>query len=313
MNFKQVEAFRVVVLSGSMTAAARELHTSQPNISRLIAQLERQTGLTLFERKAGRLMATPEAQALFQEVQRAFVGLDTLERAAQGIARRGTGLLRVGCVPSMALTLLPRVVHGFAATYPDVGVTMQVSDSVSVAQWTASGYCDVGIVSFVSEISGVEMRLIGTLEGVCILPPAHRLAACERPLVAADLEGEKFVSLTESDGTRRYVDSAFTGRDTRVLAYTCQYAAAICEMVGLGLGVSIVNPAVAYAYRHTGVVTRRFSPRVAFRTFAVSPAQRPGGQLGKHFIRMFARELAAFAPETGETLRLAEPAPPREG
>jgi len=46
VNFKQVEAFRAVMLSGSMTAAAEALHTSQPNISRLIAQLERLNGFS---------------------------------------------------------------------------------------------------------------------------------------------------------------------------------------------------------------------------------------------------------------------------
>ncbi|RYH18807.1 MAG: LysR family transcriptional regulator, partial [Alcaligenaceae bacterium] len=55
MRFNQIDAFRAVMLSGSMTAAARELYTSQPNISRLISQLEMETGLTLFERKFGRL------------------------------------------------------------------------------------------------------------------------------------------------------------------------------------------------------------------------------------------------------------------
>lgn len=58
MNFKQVEAFRAVMLSGSMTAAAEALHTSQPNISRLIAQLERLNGFSLFERIGSRLVPT---------------------------------------------------------------------------------------------------------------------------------------------------------------------------------------------------------------------------------------------------------------
>nr|WP_201448965.1 LysR family transcriptional regulator [Sinorhizobium medicae] len=55
MRFSQVEAFRAVMLSGSTTAAAEILHTSQPNISRSISQLEKETGLRLFERLPGKL------------------------------------------------------------------------------------------------------------------------------------------------------------------------------------------------------------------------------------------------------------------
>ncbi|HVL77579.1 MAG TPA: LysR family transcriptional regulator, partial [Noviherbaspirillum sp.] len=44
MNLKEVEAFRAVMLTGSMTAAAQQMHTSQPNISRLIARLEKSLG-----------------------------------------------------------------------------------------------------------------------------------------------------------------------------------------------------------------------------------------------------------------------------
>ena len=49
MNLRQIEAFRSVMRLGSMTAAAEVLYTSQPNVSRLIAQLELSTGLTLFK------------------------------------------------------------------------------------------------------------------------------------------------------------------------------------------------------------------------------------------------------------------------
>jgi DNA-binding transcriptional LysR family regulator len=73
MNLKHIEAFRAVMLAGSMTAAAKELFTSQPNISRLITQLERETGLLLFQRSGVRLIPTSEGNAFFREVERAYV------------------------------------------------------------------------------------------------------------------------------------------------------------------------------------------------------------------------------------------------
>ena len=59
MNFKQIEMFRAVMLSGSMTLAAKQLHTSQPNVSRAIALLQRETQLKLFDRVGVRVTPTP--------------------------------------------------------------------------------------------------------------------------------------------------------------------------------------------------------------------------------------------------------------
>src|SRR5690625_2462573 len=89
MHFKQLEAFRAVMLTGSMSAAVREIHTSQPNISRLIAQLEMHTGFKLFERVAGRLLPTPEDQAFFRDVDRAFISLKDIKISAKNIAQQG--------------------------------------------------------------------------------------------------------------------------------------------------------------------------------------------------------------------------------
>src|SRR5690349_19919136 len=54
MNLRQMEAFKTLMLAGSVTAAAELLRLSQPTISKLIAQLESQTQLRLFERRRRR-------------------------------------------------------------------------------------------------------------------------------------------------------------------------------------------------------------------------------------------------------------------
>lgn len=85
MNLRQVEAFRSIMLRGSMTATAQALRTSQPSISRLIAELEAAIGFKLFERQAGRLKPTDEGLSFYREVERSFLGLDNLNQAARDI------------------------------------------------------------------------------------------------------------------------------------------------------------------------------------------------------------------------------------
>ncbi|MBV8836561.1 MAG: LysR family transcriptional regulator, partial [Alphaproteobacteria bacterium] len=70
LNPRQVEAFRAVMATGSVTLAATMMHVTQPAVSRLIRDLEFTLQLALFERRGNRLKPTAEANHLFAEVER---------------------------------------------------------------------------------------------------------------------------------------------------------------------------------------------------------------------------------------------------
>ena len=117
MRSSYVEAFRAVMLSGSTTAAARLLHTSQPNVSRSITKLEKHTGLRLFDRLPGKVVPTKDGRAFFKEVQSSFVGLQRLEDAARRIRRFSGSYLRIAGIQTLALGLLPRAIKRFVFFY----------------------------------------------------------------------------------------------------------------------------------------------------------------------------------------------------
>lgn len=292
MKFKEVDAFRAVMRSGSMTAAAAELYTSQPNVSRLIAQLETSTGLVLFTRSAGRLAPTEEGLAFLREVDRAFVGLGALKDAARNIRQFGKGRLRIATVPSLAMTVLPLVLQRFHADHPDVTVAMDTGSTQLVADWVGSRVCDLGLVSYLPPTAVTEAQPVCDLAGCCVLPPGHRLAA--RPFIEpADLAGESFISMAHGDGLRAAVDAAFASDDRRVMHFETPYGATICQMVGLGLGVGIVNPLVAALYRHTGIGMRPFLPRVPFVSYLLLARNRPANALVDRFNVLVQEVIAA--------------------
>src|SRR3954471_15327173 len=194
MNFRQIETFRAVMLTGSMTAAAAKLHTSQPNVSRAIAQLETEIGYELFDRLPGRVLATRGGEALFKEVERAFVGLDSVSEAARGIREMGAATLRVPAAASISVTAVPRAIRMFSKRYPSMRLVLETSQSSTIANWVATRHCDVGFVSYVSDKPGVEASVIHTERAVCIMPASHPLAR-KKLIVAKDLLGERFISL----------------------------------------------------------------------------------------------------------------------
>jgi len=282
MNFKQIEAFRAVMLAGSMTAAATKLHTSQPNVSRAIAQLEAEIGYALFDRLSGRVQATRGGEALFKEVQRAFVGLESVSEAARGIREMGAGTLRIAAAAAISVTTIPIAIRMFSERYPSVRVVVDSTDSTTIANWVATRHCDLGFVAYFSDKPGIEASVIHTEHAVCMMPEGHRLAAKKR-IVAADLDGERFISLPSGRPSRASVDAAFP-KDGRIMALETTFASTICTMVSEGLGLSLVNPIVASVMNVRGVVTRPFAPVVAFRSYLLLPQLAPRDLHANHFI-----------------------------
>lgn len=293
LNFRQVEAFRAVMLSGSMTQAAKDLHTTQPNVSRVISQLERRVGLRLFDRIAGKLVPTREGEVFFRDVERAFAGLRSLEQSAATLGRRGAGHLRIWAVPSLAMALVPQALRLFATRHPDVTVALQVAESLAVCQATAAGHGDIGVASDVFNSPGIGSKIALQSTAVCIVPARHRLARGTGPLRPADLAGEAFLSLSPHDAMRKTIDAVFEAEgDRRQPGYESHFAAAICHMVALGLGVSIANPVVAADHVHLGIVARRFLPEIVFPTYLVYQVGRPLSVLANAFSECFV-EVAA--------------------
>jgi DNA-binding transcriptional LysR family regulator len=297
MNLRQIEAFRVIMLRGSMTAAAHELHTSQPSISRLIAELEASTELKLFERKAGRLTPTDEGLTFYREVERSFLGLESLAQAAKDIRCFGTGRLRIAAMPAMALGFVPKVIKLFREQFPNVTISLQMRSEATVTRWTSSHYCDIGFVANIVGSPSIEVHHLYTLPGMCALPPGHRLAQRE-VIVPQDLEGEPFISLAIEDGARARVDRVFERLGVRrQLAFESPYGATICALVGQGLGIGIVNPIVADDYRHAGIVFRPFKPEIVFHGNALFPTHHQTNVLVDGFLRIVREELQRYEAE----------------
>lgn len=292
MNFKQIETFRTVMLTGSMTLAAQQLHTSQPNVSRIIGKLEAEIGFALFDRHAGRVLPTKAAEAFFREVERAFMGLDSVAESARSIRALGAGTLRVAAAASISMSVLPQAIRLFSARYPQVRIVVDTSESSVIANWVATQHCDIGFASYVADKPGVVATLIHSENAVCVMSAQHRLAGRKR-VTPRDLAGERFISLPNGTASRRAIDAAFV-QDERILALETPYAATICGLVSEGLGLSLVNPIIGRALHFAGVCTVPFKPDIPFRSYMLRAQLAPNDTLVQEFIACMR---TAFKPQ----------------
>ncbi|MGH8435809.1 MAG: LysR family transcriptional regulator, partial [Pseudomonas sp.] len=78
LSLRHIETIHAVILTGSVTGAASRLFVTQPAISNVLREAEDRLGYPLFDRRGGRLMPTPLADMLFEEIERSFTGLEAI-------------------------------------------------------------------------------------------------------------------------------------------------------------------------------------------------------------------------------------------
>jgi DNA-binding transcriptional LysR family regulator len=304
MRMRQVEAFRAVMVSGGVTAAANLLHVSQPSVSRLIADLEREVGFSLFERRGGRVIATAQAEGLYEAVQRSFAGLELLDQAARRIRAHPVGTIRVAALSALAGGVLPRAIARFAARYPDITVTVESLGQRGIEDRLFLGQADLGLAVEAPVREGVRSARLVEAEYVCILPFGHRLA--ELPAVEArDLAGETFIGpMHEADALWFGIDKVLEAHGVEVVRrLETQHAFPAYAFVDAGLGVTVAEPFSAPLFHRLGVAVRRFRPRLAVNFALLEPEIGPTPPV----IAEFRDEVrAAASARVAEALALAD-------
>ena len=294
INPAHLDLFRAVMRHGGMTRAAAMLGIGQPHVSRAMAQLEAELGLTLFLRGHGSALPTPEGEAFAREVEGTYAGLEHLRQAAREIRERGTGPLRIACQPSLAARLLPRAIRGLVAEHPGARIAVHVPSPDTIWAWAASGQCDLGLARPRSGYAGVEAEPFLTVDAVCAVPRRHPLAR-KRAIGVADLSGETLIAggpgLFQEAVEARFAEAGLTPR----FALMAQFTAARCGLVAEGLGLAIVDPMPARELGGLPIVLRPFRPALPIDTMLIRPAGRPAGRLVGRLIELLRTERDALA------------------
>ncbi len=263
-----------MMLTGSVTEAAKLISVTQPAVSRLLRDFQALLKMELFERRGTGLVPTAAATALYTEVERSFVGLERITAAAEEIRGRRIGSLRIAALPALSNGYLPRLAGHFLKQRPNLNLAFFGVISPIVIDWVLNNQCDIGFAEIPIVHSGLPSLRLPPLPRVAVLPTGHHLAAKE-VLEPRDFEGETFISLSAGSTSRHLIDQAFQRDDVhRVLRVETTLSEIMCGMVSSGLGVAICDPFTAQEFVTRSVVVRRFVPRIDFEFAAVFPAQR---------------------------------------
>ncbi|ESR24921.1 LysR substrate-binding domain-containing protein [Lutibaculum baratangense] len=274
MNLQQIAAFRAVMMTGTVSGAAEILGRSQPAVSRMIDRLEAQMGLALFERRKGRVTPTPQAHQLLDEVERAYVSLDSLQSFASRLAKGQGDQVSLASMPALGLSFMPRVIASFREAWPETRVILNIRMSPTVEEWAAGQQVDFGLAEMPVRRSGFETEIFSDFPYIAAVPEGHELAdrSCLGP---KDLRKAPLIYWTSFVSARHLIDQALVTSGVRVDAI-CEtsLSAAAYEMVKQGLGIGIIDPYTAVLQRDERIRLIPFRPAIPFSVALLRPEFR---------------------------------------
>lgn len=295
LNVRQIEAFKAVIETGTVSRAAARLCVSQPALSKMIRHLEMDTGLTLFERSPGRVRPTGDALLLFEEITRLYRGLDRLETAAFDIRNMKGTMLSVGVMPALSTGFIQDLIVDYQTSNSTARVALHARSTLKIADMLISGGLDIGVSSHPLDNPEIDHIALDRRPYVCVMPHGHRLAARAR-LTPQDLQGERFINFTPTSDTRAQIDEIFTREGVqRDIVTEASMAPSICAMVVRGAGVALLSPLYLGAFSDL-VTCRPFSPTISSEVRLLVPRHRPRTSQVHRFIDLARAHVARQGP-----------------
>jgi DNA-binding transcriptional LysR family regulator len=160
LKIRQLEAFRAVMQTGSITAGRRPPEVESTGSDAAGSGPSSATwGYALFDRHRGRIRPTAEAMTLYREVEKCFVGLDRISKLASDIGQGQSGRLRIAAIPVLAVGIIPEILARFLADRPRLNVDLIDGSSPEIAEWIADGAYDLGFTTTAASHPAVQTHL----------------------------------------------------------------------------------------------------------------------------------------------------------
>lgn len=294
LSQRSLEAFRLTMISGSVSRAADSLRLSQPAVSRLVKALEIEVGFPLFERLKGRMIPTYEASLLFEEVQRAYIRLEKLTTIAAEIRSGRRGRLVVASLSAFASFVIPEAIVEFSRLHEDTSISLFDLPSDTIVNLVLARECDIGFVNTAISPLGVTMEKVYRVSCRCILPPGHRLAT-RSTLSLEDLSGETLVTLSTGTLLGQRLDTIL--RDSTTI-YRRSVEANLSSLVSAavleGAGIGIVDAMTAARHVDLGGASIPFGRPLNLDVALIRPTELTFSSLECEFIGICDRLIEPF-------------------
>jgi len=248
MRFDLVDLRLVLNIAeaASITNGAARSGLALASASERLRDLERELGVSLFERQRRGVSPTSAGLALIHHARLVIRQLDEMSGELGQFAKGLRGRVRVLSNTAATLEFLPPLIGAFLSTHPNIDVEIEDRPSPDIVRAVASGRADLGIVADVVD-AAAELETVPFAEDLLVLvtPRSHALGKRKR-LAFRDVLDQDFVGLPTGSALQVYVDgqAARAGRQLKTRIRLSGFDAT-CKVVESGIGIAVVSKIAA--------------------------------------------------------------------
>lgn len=258
---RQLRAFLAVASHRHFRRAADALHLTQPAVSRLIADLEAELDVRLFDRSTREVVPTEAGRYLEQAVSRVLDELDGVLSHARTQADPLRGRVRIAAVPTLSAGIVPACIARCAREHPSLEIILRDQNQADVLDAVRGGEVDFGLTVEPATVEEFDAETLMRDPFRMVCRADHALAG--RKTVSWDALGrEALILLDHASGSRRLIDAAFAARDIPMhVTLEVGHPHTAFRMVEAGLGIT-VTPALSLDAIRPGLIAIPLTPEV---------------------------------------------------
>jgi len=295
---RDLEIFLLLAETGSFRRTAAQVHLSQSAVSGVIARLEDALATRLFDRTTRSVHLTAAGQVFVEQARLLNTQTQEAVQRVQQISQLQAGKVSLAALPSLAATVVPRVMAHFARQYPDIALTLHDTLSGPAFDLVRSGTVDFALTAANPDYADLDYTPLSADGFVLLMPLDHVLAAGDTDLPWRDVAGLVHISMPLPASVRQYANAAFMEHRLAFKPrYEVEHIATIHAMVKAGLGVAALPELAAAFVQQGGVAMRRLTdPDIQRPIGVVTRRNRSLSPAAQQMVAMLRKETSLLLP-----------------
>jgi DNA-binding transcriptional LysR family regulator len=201
LNFKQLEAFYLVVKGKSFTRAAEELNVTQPAVTIQVKSLEKSLNLKLIQQVGKRMQLTEAGEMLYQYAEKIFDLVSDANEKMRDFKKLMRGTLQIGTTKNYARYIMPSLLSEFQRRFPRIKVILDEGNSEDMAKSVLEKKNELALISQLNLDRKIKSIFFSTVEFVLVASPEHRFSQ-RKSISLRELNGEPVILREKGSGSR---------------------------------------------------------------------------------------------------------------